>query len=141
MSTRSHIAIKNLDGNFQSVYCHFDGYLEGVGQTLLEDYKTEGKIRELISNGGMSALNSKIEDIGFYKDRGEDIVINEISSLEFEDLITNKNNELKKGLLFSIEYFYFFDVAQNKWFFTEFEPYKEGENKGCYIIESLASRF
>lgn len=140
MSTRSHIAIKNLDGSFQSVYCHFDGYLEGVGQTLLEAYKTEDKIRELISNGGMYALEYNIENIKFYKDRGEDIDINEISGLDFEDLIKGENQELR-DLLFDIEYFYFFDVAQNKWFFTEFETYKEGENKGHYIIELLASKF
>jgi hypothetical protein len=34
MSTRSRIAIENQNGSVTSVYCHFDGYISGVGKTL-----------------------------------------------------------------------------------------------------------
>jgi len=34
MATRSRIAIENQDGTVTSIYCHFDGYLSGVGKLL-----------------------------------------------------------------------------------------------------------
>lgn len=38
MITRSNIFIENADGTLDGVYCHFDGYLGGVGTALLESY-------------------------------------------------------------------------------------------------------
>ena len=37
MATRSAIGISH-GGVIKSVYCHWDGYLAGVGRTLLESY-------------------------------------------------------------------------------------------------------
>jgi hypothetical protein len=72
MATRSRIGIVNLDGTIDSVYCHFDGYLEGVGDTLLASYNNENSIRELLSHGDMSCLYDTIKDTEFYnRDRGE----------------------------------------------------------------------
>lgn len=34
MSTRSRIGMINPYGSVSSIYCHFDGYPEGVGKTL-----------------------------------------------------------------------------------------------------------
>lgn len=72
MSTRSLIGIMNKDGSITNVYCHFDGYLEGVGITLLNFYDTEEKIYELLEKGDMSSLGETITTCDFYKDRGED---------------------------------------------------------------------
>ena len=36
MSTRSYIGKKHNDDTFTAIYCHFDGYPEGVGQTLVD---------------------------------------------------------------------------------------------------------
>ncbi len=60
MGTRSRIAIKNTDGSIKSIYCHWDGYLCGVGKTLLENYKDENKIKELIALGDISSLSENI---------------------------------------------------------------------------------
>lgn len=60
MGTRSSIAIKNLDGTIESIYVHWDGYLEGVGATLLESYTTEAKVRQLLSLGNVSSLDDEI---------------------------------------------------------------------------------
>lgn len=38
MSTRSAIIRKTEDGSYEGIYCHFDGYLAGVGKTLQEHY-------------------------------------------------------------------------------------------------------
>jgi hypothetical protein len=72
MATRSRIGIVNLDGTIDSVYCHFDGYLDGVGDTLLTFYNNETSIHELLSYGDMSGLHDTIEATVFYGlDRSE----------------------------------------------------------------------
>jgi hypothetical protein len=35
MATRSRIAIELSDGTVKSVYCHWDGYFDGVGKDLM----------------------------------------------------------------------------------------------------------
>lgn len=61
MSTRSRIGIENQEtGKVWSVYCHYDGYLEGVGQTLIDHYKDREKVDELIALGDLSALGEEI---------------------------------------------------------------------------------
>lgn len=76
MSTRSTITAKFSDGKYRSVYCHFDGYIDGVGKTLANHYNTQTSIESLISNGGISVLRQTIEDTEFYaRDRGEEIEI------------------------------------------------------------------
>ncbi len=62
MATRSRIAIALKDGSFESVYCHFDGYPEGVGKTLLEHWTELEKIDELIGLGNISILGEEIGD-------------------------------------------------------------------------------
>lgn len=60
MSTRSRIAMTTPNGAIYSIYCHFDGYPDGVGATLLEHWTNEAKIRELIELGDLSVLGSII---------------------------------------------------------------------------------
>lgn len=56
MSTRSRIGILNPDATITSVYCHNDGYIEGVGTTLTTHYTDEAKIRALIDLGDLSSV-------------------------------------------------------------------------------------
>lgn len=60
MATRSTIGIKREDGTIDFIYCHWDGYLEGVGKTLKENYTNEQKIHQLISLGSVSSLGDEI---------------------------------------------------------------------------------
>ena len=60
MATRSTISIKNDDGSVEQIYCHWDGYLEGVGKTLALHYKDVEKVRELIGLGDVSTLGQEI---------------------------------------------------------------------------------
>ena len=87
MSTRSLIGIAAPDGSVRAVYCHFDGYIEGVGATLLRHYNSEEKARELLDLGDLSSLGERIapapgEDhsfdhpvddvtVAYHRDRGE----------------------------------------------------------------------
>src|SRR5579863_2286946 len=85
MSTRSRIIVKMTDGTIKSIYCHFDGYPEGVGATLKKHYKDQAKIEGLIALGDLSVLDESIEvpkghtfetpaegyTIAYGRDRGE----------------------------------------------------------------------
>ena len=66
MATRSTIALEFADGTVQQVYCHFDGYLSGIGAQLQSDFTDPFALRELIDEGDMSTIG------GPYSNRGED---------------------------------------------------------------------
>jgi len=88
MATRSTIGIRNSDNSIDMVYCHWDGYFEGVGLTLKENYNSEDKVRELLSLGSISSLGKDINDTVFYgRDRGESDIELEtvISPIEYMD--------------------------------------------------------
>ena len=61
--------------SYKGVYCHWDGHLSNNGKLLLENYNTLEKVKELISLGFISSLNTTIENCVFYnRDRDEDFV-------------------------------------------------------------------
>ena len=60
MSTRSAIIRKVSATQYEGVYCHFDGYLEGVGQMLLDHYQDAKKVKKLIALGDLSILAENI---------------------------------------------------------------------------------
>jgi hypothetical protein len=116
MATRSTIAIENNDGTVSQVYCHWDGYLEGVGKTLLDHYDTREAVEKLLAGGSISSLGEYVSDdeksfdkkyddeddyTVYYTYRGEDPVSEEFESLsdyeenhqyeEFEYIFTQDN--------------------------------------------------
>ena len=60
MSTSCRIVLKTDDEKYESIYCNWDGYPDGVGKTLLMYYKDLKKIKELISLGDINHLRSEI---------------------------------------------------------------------------------
>jgi hypothetical protein len=86
MSTRSAIIRATDGGSYEGIYCHFDGYEEGVGQTLLDHYSDPDKVKRLIALGSISQLGERVEPVGahsfakredgtsvaYHRDRGED---------------------------------------------------------------------
>jgi hypothetical protein len=96
MSTRSRIGLMLEDGTIKHSYCHFDGYPNGVGHTLVENYSEIEKVEELLSFGDMSFLSPKITPEGehsfgnpeknvtvFYgRDRGESDVDSVTTSID-----------------------------------------------------------
>ena len=69
MSTRSHIGIRNTDGTVDYIYCHYDGYPSGVGETLTKHYTTYDKVKALIALGDLSALGAEIGEKQDFNDR------------------------------------------------------------------------
>ena len=61
MSTRSRIGIVNSDKTVSSIYCHFDGYPQGNGQTLLNHFTTKHQVQKLIDLGDISFLRRSTE--------------------------------------------------------------------------------
>ena len=59
MSTRCRIGIENKDGTITSIYCHHDGYPDGVGEVLVNHYKTEEQIRKLLELGDLSSIGTE----------------------------------------------------------------------------------
>jgi len=59
MSTNSTIAVKT-NNKVKIIYCHWDGYIEGVGKTLLNHYHTQEKIESLVNLGDLSVLDISI---------------------------------------------------------------------------------
>ena len=56
MSTRSTVAIVNTDGSITASYVHFDGYVEGVGKTLLDHYNDTRSAARVARIGYASSL-------------------------------------------------------------------------------------
>lgn len=64
MSTRSAIIRQTEDGTYAGIYCQFDGYLEGVGYTLLTHYQDANKVKNLIDLGFISQLQERVSPMG-----------------------------------------------------------------------------
>jgi hypothetical protein len=69
MATRSTIALEFADGSVSQVYCHWDGYLEGVGAELIKAYSDPFELQKLIDQGDMSCIGEP------YTLRGEELNI------------------------------------------------------------------
>jgi hypothetical protein len=85
MSTRSTIALEFADGTVQQIYCHFDGYLSGVGAELRSDYSDPFALRDLIDEGDTSTIGSP------YTERGEELNIRYFR--DFNDYAANGQDE------------------------------------------------
>lgn len=77
MATSSFISKRNSDrASYDGVYCHFDGYPEGVGAILKEHYTDPTKVAKLLDGGSISFLESSLENTRFYhKWRNDPLVI------------------------------------------------------------------
>ena len=60
MATRSRIGIEEEEGRVRSIYCHYDGYPEGVGAVLSKHYQDADKVRQLMELGDLSILGAEI---------------------------------------------------------------------------------
>lgn len=113
MSTCSHIGILHKNGKIEVVYCKYDGYLTGVGITLLANYNSLDKAKELIGRGSFSSIGDTIEKTDYYYEPGWDI------PWEYprqEDYLKGYKN----WDFFDIEYTYLFDEKNNQWLAAEY---------------------
>lgn len=89
MSTRCLIAIEDGDGKCRSIYCHHDGYPEGVGACLKESYTTREGIEALLALGDLSSLSDDLEKCyAYHRDGGE--VLYEPTVWDNRDVMSEK---------------------------------------------------
>lgn len=131
MSTRSRIGILRKDGSIDSIYCHFDGYPDWVGQKLYKNYNSIDKINDLINLGDISHLEDNLEPnpnmihefgydteqpnvvVAYHRDRNEDWEY--VKPKHFIDI-----NEFEKYCLQSDqEYAYLYDENNDNYLWSE----------------------
>ena len=62
MGTRSQIGYINSE-TIQSIYCHYDGYVVGVGDTLIRYYSDDSIMRALIVLGSIRSLQRDLANM------------------------------------------------------------------------------
>ena len=62
MATRARIGYVLKDDSIVSVYHHWDGYPEWLGNILKKHYNEDEKVRELIDGGNMSSCYTNTDD-------------------------------------------------------------------------------
>jgi hypothetical protein len=149
MATRSTIAIENLDGTIDQVYCHWDGYIEWNGAILNKYYNTRERVEKLIAGAGISVLRRDISETPldfdqrsdeyttYYSYRGEITEIRRFKDVweyqmflqyeDFEYIFTKDNvwSVSSMGL----------DWTDLEWYIQEkkiADPYDSGNNKRTY---------
>lgn len=85
MATRSTIALEFADGTVHQVYCHWDGYLSGVGAQLQSEFSDPFALRDLIDGGDMSTIGEP------YTGRGEELVVRKF--LDFAHYVEHGQDE------------------------------------------------
>jgi hypothetical protein len=107
MSTRSAIGYMRNDGTVRAVYCHWDGYLSGVGKTLIENYDLLG-VDDLCDLGDISALCETVESTKFLgRDGGNDNVEAHEFDSEHEMVDWYDDSE------------FFYLIKDDKWYVSE----------------------
>jgi hypothetical protein len=72
MATRSLIGINLNDGITKIIYCHWDGYPAGVGQTLVNNYTSPSAVLDLLGLGDLSSLDATPDQCtAYHRDRKE----------------------------------------------------------------------
>ena len=108
MSTRSNIGLKKKDGTVEVIYCHWDGYLSGNGQILLDNYELD-EVREILARGDMASLRESPDGCSFYHD-GDAVSYNSLE--EYFDAIKDD---------IWIEYAYIYDEETGTWLVAMYE--------------------
>lgn len=62
MSTHAYIGFENPDATVSFIYCHFDGYISGVGKELLTNYNTPEDALALVESGDQSSVGEPYRD-------------------------------------------------------------------------------
>lgn len=109
MSTRSYIGITLPNGRVKAIYCHFDGYIvNGVGETLLNHYKDEQAVQDLIALGSLRSLyDSLTSTVAYHRDRGDPW--ENCSPDHWE----SQTEYLSLGR--NVDYLYLFDLGTETW--------------------------
>lgn len=130
MATRSYISY--YDGEkLVTQYCHYDGYIEGVGETLQRYYKEPHRIELLSRLGDLSVLKEDLNPTGphsfdnpeegvtiaYGRDRGETGTQSKVTYRKFKS-VGEIFSYLRKH--FNEEYNYVYLLKTKEWYVSEY---------------------
>jgi len=137
MSTRSMIAFENGDVTY-AIYCHFDGYVDGVGRTLFNHYNVIEKVEKLMDLGNLSLLRPELGEkqdfsnptdknwcLAYGRDRGE-------TGQEAKEYLSVLEAKMDCQ---GCDYFYVFDG--NEWKVTQ-SGYNNWKSLNSYFEKEMA---
>ena len=125
MSTRSYIGKLLGDGSITGIYCHFDGYPEGVGATLKEHYMDPVKVDALLALGSISSLGAEVGEKHEFEDRSRDWVTayHRDRGEAFEPPTVYRNiDELRRNAFDDLGAEYAYVFVNGEWVTTELGP-------------------
>jgi hypothetical protein len=116
MATRSAIGVLDKEKNIiKVIYCRWDGYLEGVGKTLKENYNNYEIVSKLIEKGDIPFLANNLEELDPYDDV-------EAGQLKYK--IFNSIDDYTDFLIDSpLDFGYLY--KDDKWFYLEIDEIVE----------------
>tara|TARA_R110000851_G_scaffold34260_2_gene91094 strand:+ start:308 stop:760 length:453 start_codon:yes stop_codon:yes gene_type:complete len=119
MSTRSNIAVLELDGTVEMIYVHWDGYIEHNGVILHTYYNCEVAARELVSKGNISTLKKHIAPLHYgqhsYNDPEPDVTVFYGRDRKDSEEEAVKYDTLDEATEDKEKYMYVYYVAQQVW--------------------------
>jgi hypothetical protein len=117
MSTHSAIVEKTATG-YRGIYCHWDGYPEGVGATLKKHYTDPVKVSALIDLGDISCLREEVAPtkgmVHSFNSPREDVTV-AYGRDRGEDGIETKTGATLKEVVDQIDYEYIYLFENEKW--------------------------
>jgi len=126
MSTRSMIIRENLDGSYDTIYCHWDGYPSNNGRLLLGYWNTPELVGALIKLGDLSSLGTRIgtkHDFDKWDSNGPEMDCNAYGRDRGEKGVKSKHYKDADKLATMLadswtEWVYTFRLADRKWYYT-----------------------
>lgn len=140
MSTNSRIGLYGEQG-INSIYCHWDGYIEHNGVILNTYYDTEEEVRKLLALGDLSVLGKRLGEqvdfdkmasdalyreryegqcVAYHRDRGEEFLSHTFDSMEDMRDDQEYNYIFKDGR-------WFVSCERTGWTFQPLDDYTQGE--------------
>jgi hypothetical protein len=107
MSTHCYICYIDATGRVETIYINHDGYLKGVGLTLLKKYNTEKEVIDLMVDGSRDSLNPEYaKEKNLYYDSRK--IFNSMNDL-IEDIKKRRD----------IEFTYLWNEEKAAWYYFE----------------------
>ena len=137
MSTRSRIAVMHGE-RVKSIYCHYDGYPEGVGRTLLEHYDS-AKANNLVALGDISVLRPRINPDLFefhsFENPVEDITVFYNRDRGELDCTWTSDASLKEFVLNAGHVDYLYVNRNDQWFVAHTHDTMEDDGTITFVEE------
>ncbi|WP_349533741.1 hypothetical protein [Leuconostoc citreum] len=149
MSTRTAIFKEQVDGTFQGIYCHHDGYIEGVGATLINYYQEPLKIQSVIdAEKSLSSIGVSNEVRRYYDERND--LYNENGELRYCLYVGELAEKYIAKDLEQIRTFNYLTITDNDEIDgyhqhvggkDTFIPYRGSDNNGFLYVQKLTGQW